>query len=180
MVDTGDLKSLACISVPVRVRPSVPLTKQETLMGRRRQPGESVIKMPHAGFIGEALIIRLSPPDEKLGLEPCMLNCSDKYCKEWANADVLENGEIVGQVYHVSECQMISLIPSAFSRDKAPHISGCEKSSWYQSCNCHCESCGDDLTYCVCGEASLALSKNFTAKEALEYIASDKYKFEIE
>jgi hypothetical protein len=75
-------------------------------MSKRRQAGEVVVKREFAGFIGERMVIRLEPEDDR---DSCCL-CDDPDCCEWANCAVLDDARGVrGYCYHVSECQMEDL-----------------------------------------------------------------------
>ena len=69
-------------------------------------PGQVFRKRAFAGFVGEPLTCRI-PTNADLDHErgPCMAECGDPGCIEWANVEVLEEGEPVGWVYHISECE---------------------------------------------------------------------------
>lgn len=79
-------------------------------MSKRRAVGDIVIKRENAGFVGERLKIRIvdiDPDPRYTPDDPCLLDCGDSGCREWANCEVLdEHDSAVGYVYHVSECQM--------------------------------------------------------------------------
>ena len=78
-------------------------------MSIRRNKGDIIKKVKNAGFIGQELIIQISD-DSFENVDFCMLDCGDKDCREFANVDVLgENGKVIGQCCHVSECQMEDL-----------------------------------------------------------------------
>lgn len=79
-------------------------------MSKRRTPGEIVIKKAGAGFCGQRLVIKI--PLTAIGEEfdYCMVSCDDNDCKEYANLEVIdEKGNVIGPIYHVSECQMEDL-----------------------------------------------------------------------
>lgn len=73
-------------------------------MSKRRQAGDIVRKKANAGFIGEELIICLHPEANNA---PCMLNCGDDNCLEWADCEIIIDGKSINDFcYHVSECEM--------------------------------------------------------------------------
>jgi len=69
-----------------------------------------VNKKSGAGFVGESCVIRLveleTDPVRLRYPSICMLNCGDSKCREWDNVEILEDGEVVGCLYHISECEM--------------------------------------------------------------------------
>lgn len=77
-------------------------------MSKRRNPGEIVIRAAGSGFIGSHDPKYIQVPDEPEytnEVAPCMVNCGDDYCREWANLKVVLAKE-TGFLFHVSECQM--------------------------------------------------------------------------
>jgi len=80
-------------------------------MSIRRKPGEIVRRRPGSGFISEAEPAFIQVPEDEaytLEADPCMLNCGDPECREWANLQIVD-GEHAGQtLFHISECEMES------------------------------------------------------------------------
>jgi hypothetical protein len=90
-------------------------------MSKRRVPGTIAVKKENAGFIGQALIVRV-PTTETLLLEfttmqpeenngSCMMSCGDPDCVEFANIEVLDSQTMkrMGWACHVSECELNDL-----------------------------------------------------------------------
>jgi hypothetical protein len=81
-------------------------------VSKRRELGDIVGKKAGAGFCGEELLIRIPlaldyMPNIAENTDWCMLGCGDPNCKEYANVEILNfNGVVIGELYHVSECQM--------------------------------------------------------------------------
>lgn len=67
--------------------------------------GDTVIKQPNAGFVGEKLTCFIPDTPENREPIPCFL-CEDPGCLEYPTLWVIIDGKYDGTVYHVSECQM--------------------------------------------------------------------------
>jgi len=95
-------------------------------MSKRRKPGDIVRRRPGSGFCGadEPSLIRV--PTGKAyeyscirdgdgewcvnhGGEaaPCMLDCGDEDCREWANLLIVEGPHKGSYLCHISECEMV-------------------------------------------------------------------------
>ena len=86
-------------------------------MSKRRNPGDIIVKLPYAGFVGQTAyaVIQEEDTDDHI---PCMLDCGDPECVEWIDVfllpgdsmaeatEALKREEYLGSAYHVSECQM--------------------------------------------------------------------------
>jgi hypothetical protein len=77
-------------------------------MSKRRKAGEWVWLEPNSGFVGESdrYKAEIQPEEEPYSDYPCMLDCGDRECREWAT---LLTAPVDGkrfELYHVSECQM--------------------------------------------------------------------------
>lgn len=60
-----------------------------------------------AGFVGEKMKLMVPPTPPPEEVDWCMMSCGDNQCKEYANIEAIdEDGNVIGMVYHVSECQM--------------------------------------------------------------------------
>ena len=75
--------------------------------GMRFNIGDRFTKKAGAGFVGEPLPLCLIPDlPENHTPEPCFL-CNDEQCVEYPTLYVLDtDGNIEGEFYHCSECQM--------------------------------------------------------------------------
>ena len=76
-------------------------------MSKRRKSGDIVWKKENAGFVGEASLCQIQPETDE-DWSPCMMDCGDKDCREWATLwECNASGKALGGVAcHVSECQM--------------------------------------------------------------------------
>jgi len=78
-------------------------------MSKRRKPGDIVRRKPGSGFLGSADPERIRIPSD-VSIEdetiPCMLDCGDRECQEWANLEVVEGEFKDSRLYHISECEM--------------------------------------------------------------------------
>lgn len=80
-------------------------------MSKRRKPLEIVKRQPGSGFLGnvEPFFVQIPGGKEYTSeAEPCILNCDDVECREWANLEIVtDSGQKTGDfLYHISECQM--------------------------------------------------------------------------
>lgn len=86
-------------------------------MSKRRSPGEIVVRCSGSGFLfaAEPRLVRVPerPQYDDAGgpgslgeAAPCILDCGDPDCREWANLQIV-GGEHDGHfLYHISECEM--------------------------------------------------------------------------
>lgn len=109
-------------------------------MSKRRQQSELVWITPNSGFGagGRYAVIMpegqyLSAPDRAVTDQtPCILDCDDEDCMEWADlftlhgdtrAEAMRNliaGRYSGAAYHVSECEMLSHAPEGWNETGRP------------------------------------------------------------
>lgn len=87
--------------------------------------GDIVWKKPGAGFTGLGCFVEIQDDDcsdldghDEDDHMPCMLDCEDEECLEWATAWVIDaetlddakklasDGQYIGSVYHLSECEV--------------------------------------------------------------------------
>lgn len=77
-------------------------------VSRRRKPGDWVKLPPNTGFVGES--DRLPAEIQDQGSDPCMRDCGDPDCQEWATLWTAPypapGGVARGVLCHVSECEM--------------------------------------------------------------------------
>ena len=78
-------------------------------MSKRRQPGEVVVRRPGSGFLGaaEPRLVRVPErPAYDNDAAPCILDCGDKRCREWANLRIVGGPDDGAHLCHISECEM--------------------------------------------------------------------------
>lgn len=91
-------------------------------MSKRRQPGEVVVRRPGSGFLGtaEPRLVRVPERPEyddegepgSLGeAAPCILDCGDPDCREWANLRIVGGPHDGKHLCHISECEMSDPAP---------------------------------------------------------------------
>lgn len=95
-------------------------------MAKRRKAGDWVILDRCSGFYTGGPLIGQIDPHEKNDGTPCILDCGDPNCLEWANIFVPrpDAPDGIQDLYHVSECQM-SDVPENWEPPKdwkAPNI----------------------------------------------------------
>ncbi len=109
-------------------------------MSKRRNTGDIVRTRPMSGFSFEGHRVRLidlgpdsGPPWE----EQCWYSaCTDPECREWCNAEIIDDGgRVIGDLYHISECQMDD-----------------DKESENQNRWATCAECDKTATHCICQE----------------------------
>lgn len=79
-------------------------------MSKRRQAGDWVWLKANSGFVGESNRLKAEiQPEKDSEWAPCLFDCGDEDCREWANLwtepDPKANGKR-HSLCHVAECEM--------------------------------------------------------------------------